>query len=785
MRAEASHHVGIFLIAAAVLMLEVALTRIFSVMLWNHYTFLVISTALLGFGTAGSIAAISKFDDSAEATRRFLALHCTLFGVATIVCVMLVTRLDVEPAKILADRSNALKMVAMYLLSATPFFFAGLAICRLFTLHAAQINTLYFADLVGAGIGAMAMPFLLENIGAPTTVVLACATGTAAAVAFAGGAGRWLHGGAAAGFLALSAFVLSADPWVVHPPMSKPLRLLEDKILHSQWSLHARIDVLETRKIPLNFGGGVSPDLYRPVAYRTIYMDGSNPSRLIEAGQDPWFLERVVTAGPYQVAKPEPKVLIIGSGGGIDTLVARHHGASHVTAVEINPKTVELVTERFADYIGDPFSEPEVELIAAEGRHFLTLDDGRYDVVRLTGVDTAAAGASAGNALDTAYIYTVEAIRELWEHVAPGGVLGIHRASHWQTRRVVSILAAGLETEGIESLADRTFIVSNKRWSDVIVGKEPFSRAQIAALTAWAKESRLPVYYDPFENRGGELERLVRSTPEERDLLIRVSRANIEPTTDDSPYFFEAISLGALWRYWEGPAVLRTPNSGYLILFLTLIQAGILAAIFIVLPLVRLGGLRGRIAGNGWLIPYFSMLGLGFILVELVFIQKYMIVVGGPARAMSVTLFTVLVFGGLGAYFSQRIALDSRAAVVGSVGAVVGMVLLSLVFLRFGLPTVLGLGATARMAVGILVLAPVSFTLGLPFPLGVRLLERGSPDLVPWAWACNGFLTVIGSVLCLILSMAAGYTAALVLAAVCYGVAAWSVSSACRAQGAA
>ncbi|NNL68039.1 MAG: hypothetical protein HKP30_17455, partial [Myxococcales bacterium] len=581
-------------------------------------------------------------------------------------------------------------------------------------------------------------------------------------------------------FLALAVFVHQADPWTVHPPPSKPLRPLESKVMHSQWSLHARIDVLETRRIPLNFGGGVSPPFFDPVAYRTIYMDGSNPSRLIEAGQDPWFLDKVVTAGPYAVAKPGPKVLIIGSGGGIDTLVARHHGASHVTAVEINPKTVELVTGRFAEYIGDPFSDPNVELHAAEGRHFLTLDDGRYDVVRLTGVDTAAAGASAGNALDTAYIYTVEAIQELWEHVAPGGVLGIHRASGWQTRRVIAILAAGLEAEGVPTLADRTFVATNERWSDVIVGKEPFTREQVAALTAWAESAKLPIYYDPFTPRPGELDRMIRSSREDRERLISVSAANLEPTTDDSPFFFEALSLRTLWKHWGKLDVLRTPNSGYLVLFLTLIQAAILAAIFIVLPLIRLGGVRGRIAGRGWLIPYFSMLGLGFILVELVFIQKYMIVVGGPARAMSVTLFTVLVFGGLGAYFSQRIDLASRRAVVGTLWAVVVMVLLSLLFLRFGLAPVLGLGSAARIAVGIAILAPVSFSLGMPFPLGVRLLNRGSPDLVPWAWACNGFLTVIGSVLCLIVSMAAGYTSAMLLAAVCYAIAAVAVGAACR-----
>jgi spermidine synthase len=777
LRADRSIHAALLLLAGSVLMLEVALTRIFSVMLWNHYTFLVISTALLGFGAAGAFLAVSDRGDSGEDERRFLARNSLLFAVVTVLSVMAVTRLDLEPTRILLDFENSAKMFGMYLLSASPFFFAGLAIARLLTICAAQINTLYFADLAGAGLGAMAVPILLGGVGAPTAVIIACVLATLAATIFAGPDRRLLFGGAAVAFGGLAVFVSLQDPWTVHPPVSKPLRKFEDRVLESRWTLHARIDVLETRHVPLDFGSGVSADFFEPVDYRTVYMDGSNPSRLISHDQDPWFLKRLLTAGPYQIARDEPEVLIIGSGGGIDTLVARHHGAGRVVAVEINPGTVKLVTEDFADYIGDPYSDPRVELVAAEGRHFLTLDDSRYDIIRLTGVDTSAAGASAGNALDSAYIYTTEAVGELWRHLADDGILGISRARGWQTLRLASVLASGLEEVGVEDVHRHVAIVTNERWCDVLVSKKPYTSDQVAVLRKWAEASGLPVVFDPFTPGDADLDRMLKSHRQRREAFIRISPTNLRATTDDNPFFFEALSLSSI----VGNSALdlrRMPNSGFPVLFMALFQAAVLGALLILLPLASRGGVSRRIAGQWWMIPYFSLLGLGFILVELVFIQKYMIVVGGPARAMSVTLFTILSFGGLGAFFSRRIATSSRMALVGSIVAVVVLLVGALAFLRFGLPTVIGLGFAARVAIGIAVLAPVSFALGVPFPLGIRMLERPAPDLVPWAWACNACLTVVGSVLCLIISMAVGFTAAMLLAAGCYGLAAVCVAMA-------
>lgn len=780
MRANAPIHAALFLLAGSVLVLEVALTRVFSVMLWNHYTFLVISMALLGFGAAGSLLSVRRPASDEATVRRFLSRCCAAFGIMTLLCVMAVTRLDVEPTLLLRESAGTAKLGLLYLLAAVPFFFAGLAICRLFTVSAGQINTLYFADLVGAGVGAFFVPFLLDVAGAPATIVLACVLGSTAGALFAGSAAapaaRWLGRALPLGLAALAVWVHVADPWTVHPPRSKPLRTFTDQIEHTRWSLHARIDVLESKSQPLSFGSGVArPFWNRPAEYRVVYMDGSNPSRLIRWDQDRWFLERVLTAAPYAILHV-PRVLVIGSGGGIDTLVGRHHGAEHVTAVEINPATVDLVRDEFSDYLGNLFSQDDVTLLAREGRHFLTLDTRRYDLIRLTGVDTSAAAASAANSLDHAYIYTVEALRELYRHLEPNGVLAISRAANWEIERLVNVLRGALAAEGVPEFADRIAVVSNATgrggWADALVRKRPYREAEVEALRDWASASRLQWLHDPFLGGDNAVSEWIRADAEGLAALHARSAPNLGPVHDDDPFFFELLRFGQVVGALLDGDIQMIAHSGFVILLVTLTQAIVLSFLFILLPLLLRGRAAPRIGRHGWSLAYFALLGLGFILVELVYIQKYMIVVGGPARAMSVTLFAILVFGGLGAFWSRRIDLGSRRGLAGAVAGVTLVVALSIVSLRFALPGLLGLDLTGRIVFGILALAPVSFALGCPFPLGIRFLERDAPGLVPWAWAANACLTVVGSILCQIVSISAGYSVTLLVALGCYGMAA-------------
>ncbi len=769
MHATRSTHAALFCLSASVLMLEVALTRVFSVMLWSHYTFMVISTALLGFGAAGALLSVRPSLEGVDRIRRSLSRHSLTFALTSLAAVMASTRLGFDPTRILASPADTLKLCLVYLLTAIPFFFAGTAICRLLTVAAAQVNTIYFADLVGGGVGALVVTFFLNWIGAPATVVASSILAVVAGLLFGGFARRRTGLICAAALGLLLVLVTVSDPWRIPVAPTKSMHNFEDHVAETRWSLHGRVDVLDSLKLPLSFGSGVSEELLgRRAFYRTLFIDGTNPSRLIRYDQDRWFVRRMLTAGPYYIGLEQPKVLIIGSGGGVDVLVSEEHGRSAVTAVEINPATVGIVSRDYSDYIGGIFNRPDVTLLSMEGRHFLTLDRNHYDIIRLTGVDTRAASAIGANALDDVYLYTLEAIGDFYRHLTPDGVLAISRVQGWETARLVNIMVRAFELAGEQGIGDHVAVVNNGRWSDVMLRRRPFTREEIDTLGRWAERAKHQVTYDPFTHRGGRMLKILTRPPEEREASYRLAERNLRPVTDDSPFFFEMQTLGQVLGNAARLDFRHSGFSGYLILLVALVQAALLAALFILFPLWRNRGKGEQPRGKPWVLVYFSLLGLGFILAELVFIQKFTIVLGGPAPSMAITLFSILVFSGLGAFFARRVPVTSALAPAAALAVVFLLLGLSMIFLRWGLPLLLGFGFPMRVLLSVASLAPVCFALGFPFPLGIRLLDRGASRLIPWAWAGNSCFTVIGSVLCVIVSMNWGYSTALALAAACY-----------------
>lgn len=773
MKATRATHFGLFLLSASVLALEIALTRIFSLMLWSHYTFLVISTAILGFGAAGALLAVRKWEPDAEESQRFLARNCQLFAISIVAMLMLVTRLHVDPDALFLETGASLRFFAMYALTAVPFFFAGRAICHLLSACSKQINTIYFADLLGAGVGALSVTVLLNTIGAPGTIAVSCGCGVASALLFAGV--RSLKG--VTGLAAILVTIAAAfQPWEVPLAASKPLAGSEDRIVETRWSLHGRIDVLEPETMPLSFGSGVHVSHYhRPVEYSTFFMDGGNPSRLIKYDQDRWFFPYLGTAGPYELGIEHPRVAIIGSGGGVDTMMALEFGAADVTALEINPVTVDMVTGTFGDYIGNIFDRPNVHLIAAEGRHFFSLTDQEFDIIRLTGVDTQAAAAAGANAFDHAYVYSVEAIQDFWHHLSEDGVLAINRPNGWQVQRLTNVFLAAIDELGLDDGPAHLLVMSNGRWTDVLLRRRPYTRAEVDGFRGWAARVGHSVLYDPFHESEHVIAQLIRGGPETRAEIIAAQPRNIRPVTDDSPFLLEAFTLESVLASLARGELGEMRASGYPQLLLTLLQAILLSSLFILLPL-KLGKGIDKVPGRWWVMTYFALLGMGFILAELVYIQKYMILLGGPAYAMSITLFSILVFSGLGAFAARWIRIRSARALTGTFVLLLAVLGAHAVFLEWGMSHLLGFGFGARVLFSILSLAPVSFTLGLPFPTGIRVLAETTPGLIPWAWASNACLTVIGSVLCVILSVYVGFSAVLVLAGGCYVLAAFCLT---------
>ncbi|HVP13443.1 MAG TPA: class I SAM-dependent methyltransferase [Phycisphaerae bacterium] len=777
--------VQVFLLAMSVLALEVALTRIFSFVTYHHFTFLVISVAMLGFGAAGSYLTVRPPLEELADGRDFVPRHAGLFALATLAAAVLIPRIHFFPMDIYyrRDFSNFLSLLVIVFLTSLPFFFAGTCIGHILTRAGTAMHQVYFADLTGAALGCLAALALINYAGAVGTCFAIAAIGLLVA-ALTDTRHRWRYLGGAIMTLLAAVALAQHELLPLYPEANKELSRQENLIDYTRWHVITRIDVMRPATVSNSFGGALSP-VYQgpPPEVRIIYQDGTNLTGIIHPTGPPAempVLGYYLQGAPY-VLRPGADALTIGCGGGVDVLIGLHHGARHMVGVDVNPHMIEVVRDRYRDFAGDLAQRNDVELVAAEGRHFLTRDQRQYDVIQLSGVDTFAALTTGAYALTENYIYTREALAQYLRHLKPDGIVNISRPLFDPPRETLKLSATAvevLEQFGAPRPADHLVILAGQGtgapapWAQTMVKRAPFTPNEVETLVRWAEPRAFRVVYDPFTPRAGQIDTLIRAAPQQRAALIAGHDLNIVPATDDRPFYFQFYrwcDLASLFPAHGSGA--RTPLA-LLILLASLAQIILLSAVFILYPLYRSSVKIAQPGGRARAFAYFAALGLGFILVEISLLQKLTVFLGGPAYSMAITLFTLLLASGAGSLCAQRWSNDPLRVLrtvipLLALGIVVESLLLDDLIprcLQFALP-LRGLAAAVFVA-------PLGFLMGMPFPTGLRYIDRFRAELNPWAWGINACATVAGTMICILLSTLVGFRITLQLAAVLY-VAGW------------
>ena len=429
----ASVYGGIFLCSLAVLMQEVLLTRIFSFTIWYHLAYLTISTALIGFGAAGTI--LTLFPGLWKpAPTRFAGYCAAAAGISLLVSLTILAPWPLDPSIMLSRPGTFfIGLLGYYIAVTIPFLFAGLAVATPLAAYPHRANRLYGADLFGAGLGCLAAIAALTNLDGAGAITVC------AAIFIAAGASYWAPDRRAAVLGTIVLLVAGASPFAGQvigfmPAQSKQLaKVLSDpraELLFTQWSPVNRVDLCFPAAPKYTFWAGVgrSPK-YKgdtPEALEIDY-DAHNGSNVFHY-EGPHSLDMLgshLLRTPY-LLKPKPRVLVIGVGGGIDIMNAVWQGASHVTGAELQPITVNLLKGPFLERWTDgQFNRPDVELVASEGRHYVRSHDDRYDILQITAVDTFSAQTTGAYVLAESYLYTVEAFEDYLSHLTDDGVLSI------------------------------------------------------------------------------------------------------------------------------------------------------------------------------------------------------------------------------------------------------------------------------------------------------------------------------------------------------------------------
>lgn len=747
--------IGVLVVSMSVFMLEISLLRIFSVVLWYHYAFVVVSMALLGLGFGGlTVAALrDKVRAIGSASDALALIASVLSGSVVISTVYIVEK-------------SATESLLIYIVpSIIPFVAAGAFLSVVFDANTVQSNRIYAADLFGVATGTLSVVLFLRLFGAIDTALLVAVLTSLVAVGFSRKSPRkWVRRASIVTLcVSCGLFVLNLrSGWIdisfekdgqysLGKTIVSHLRNSRQKaeVVMTRWDFFSRTDVVaeeSAKSMWIYTDGGAGAEMIR--------FDGRDLDQVSFLKDQTCFL-------PFSWGDRE-RALIIGAGGGKDLLLALIGGCTSITGVEISPGVVDAV-ERFSDYNGDIFHNKNVSVYTGDGRNFVRRSKDTYNIIFLSLIFSQAADLT-GLTLTENYVYTEEAFEDYLSHLSPDGKIALVLHNQDKLLKAANTALAVLTRQGmsLDEALDHIVIFNGemaKKRPEIIfmplliVKKSPFSDGEARGILDAAKEEGIPPLYVPHRYEVGPYGRLSRSGLSLK-AFISSSEINIKPATDDSPYFYNAER--------------GIPKQLKRLLWVTLIMAGAVLARAL-LPGRQAKKTRGRRIGGGLFVIYFSLLGVGFMLVELVLMQRFILFLGYPTLTFALLIFSLLLPGGVGSYLGRSFKGRKAAGVTAGCSLMAAVIIvaytlgLSGVFAAF-----LGGGLPLRSSITVALVAPLGFLMGVPFPIGLRLLKDSWAGAVPMMWGVNAIMSVLGSILALVIGILVGASWALIIAAAMY-----------------
>ncbi len=754
-------YIGLAFTTLATLILELSLTRIFSVVFYYHFAFLAISVALFGLGSGG----VFSYIISARAGNVYAKLGA--IGLANAACVVgalwfILTR-RVEP--------NNATLAAVYFAAALPFFLAGTIVSIAISEAIERVDRAYFFDLAGAAGGCLLLIPFLNVFGGPNTVI-------AAGVFYGAGAALWFH---LAGWVRWRATsVLVALLLVMLMVANGKFHLLDlraakaEKVSDeefSAWNSFSRVSITRHRGYL-----AVVIDADASTAIATQDWDHlTEKDRRDLAGGGPGF--------PYFL-RPGAKTLVIGAGGGYDVARALASGSHDITAVEINPIIANtIMRNRYAAESHRLYFRPEVHVVVEDGRSFVRRSGEKYQVLQATLVDTWASTAAGAFALSENNLYTTDAFYDYLTHLTDDGVLTFTRWGFDPPReslRLVTLAMDALARLGESNPASHVMVVRDdaakiEGWGaqdTVLISRKPFTAIDVMRTRAFLTQSKLESVYLPGDVSANAFAQLLST--KNVTAYLRTYPYDVSPVGDDRPFFFYTVQprdlSNFIWLANRESADYKV-NRAVPLLFALMGVSIAATALILLLPRLLLGARLPKQRGVMTFLWYFLCLGAGYILVQVALIQKFVLLLGQPTYALTVIVFSMLVASGAGSFASRRIVAGNDARLMRVLAGVAALV----AALAFGAPLLVSAAAgwplTAKMAITALAIAPAAFLMGMPFPSGLQRLEQRHPPSVRWAWSLNAAASVLGSAGAIMLAIYAGLRMTLLAGGTLYIVA--------------
>lgn len=756
---------GLAATSLATLLLELALTRVFSVVYFYHFAFMAISIALFGLGAGGVFSyVIAGWRGSLYEKLGVLA---TVNAAALVLCLWF-----------LVERTGEMSVVELataYFVAAIPFLLSGAIISLIIAETIERVNRVYFFDLLGAAGGCAVLVPLLNWVGGPGTILVA-------AILFAVTAAIWFHLAHAPrgrviavvlGLLIVSLITYNAKSSVIDVKYAKGQALTNEEFV--KWNSFSRIALK-----PEPGGEGM----------KSIVIDADAATGIPNfdlAHLSPKLRFRLAYEGPGlpYVLRPGAKTLVIGPGGGWDVARALVSGSKDVTGVEINPIIANtIMREKFPAYSNFLYFRPEVKIVVEDGRSFVRRSPERYQVLQATLVDTWASTAAGAFALSENNLYTTNAFVDYLSHLTPDGIMAFTRWGFKPPReslRVVALADAALRQLGETNPARNVAVLREnaqnlKAWGSkdtILISRNPFTQADLDRLQSAVNKGHVELVYSPGTPSPSAFRDLLLSPDPKR--FYDSYDFDVRPVSDDRPFFFYTVQPRDLWRF-----VLHASrdtadykvNSALPVLFGLVAISLVATFVMLSLPPLLLGQRLPRESGSVRALLFFVCIGAGYILIQVALIQKFVLFLGHPTYALTVIIFSMLLFSGAGSFFSKQLIGSDIARLSRVMGLIVaGILILSAIVTPIAESGV-ALPFPVKVLVSVALIGPVGFVMGMPFPTGLTLLENVMPASVRWAWAINAASSVMGSAAAMFLAIYLGLRLTLIVGALFYA-AAW------------
>ena len=774
------YHLSLFFISSALLALEISLMRVLRIEGFGNFTFTAIALALTGFGGGGTLVFLLKtrLNGKERTVSMFSAVLFIFFlGIGYYIS----KEISFDPLRIVWDKNQLIRLFIRYFIYTVPFIAGSTFIVLAFTVEKA--GRAYFFNLTGSGFGifAILVSFYLIPSNRIFIVPMLFASFSFILLYFSLNPNYKLTIIVVilifSGYTSLFKGSINILPY---KGIKLALNLPDAKMIHRKISPFGTLEVVKSSKIrtapglSLSFDGSIPDQL-------GLFLDGDTLSAIDRAdGKKSVHYLHFQTQSAAYLLYNCPSVFLIGLGGGVAAERAFLNSARSIVIAEENPQLGHLLKDTFKDYNNNFFNENNIDIIKNNGRCYLNQSDARWDIIEISETDSLVSSIGGIYATDTNYNLTTQAFQDYLTHIHEKGTISVTVLLKYPPRsllKLVNLAKHALDKNGIDPLKN---IIVIRSWSTgtVLIKKLPFTDEEIGKIKTFCERMLFDlVYYPGISKEETNRYNIVKDAYyyksimqifKNPDIFTKNYLFNVKHTTDGRPYFSYFFKLNKLPRLFKemGRKWILVVEGGYLILFSTFIISIILSFILIIVPLLFSGKRIKRKKVE--IIFYFSSIAISYMFIEIVLIKKFTRFLANPVYSSSIIIAALLIFSGIGSFFSDYFEAYRKKAVSYAIIFIAGYVLLILLAGDTLYISLFKASLLLKLIISLFIICPLGFAMGIPFPSAIGELRKRKDYSIPWAWSINGYLSVIASTGAVIIASNIGLLLTGMIALFCY-----------------